>query len=159
MAQIRQGRFAVDNDEPVVVFVIGARIHKWWAIHRWLPVARAMQRMIRELEAKPESGYLGGMGGAAFQVQYWRSADHLLAYASDRDGTHFPAWADYHKRIRKSGAVGVWHETYLVAAGAYEAMYVDMPATGIGAVRRVVPATGAKSRARGRLGGDVASAA
>ena len=51
------------------------------------------------------------------------------------------------------GDVGIWHETYLVPAGAYEAIYIGMPCQGLGAAGRLVPATGKRETARGRAGG------
>ncbi len=145
-------RLTTPNDEAVVVFLIGVRIHKWWAIHRWLPIARAMSRMRRELEANPESGFLGATdAGPGLSVQYWRSLEQLLSYAHDREGKHFPAWADFNRRLRRSRAVGIWHETYSVAPGAYESLYVDMAPTGLGKLVGVVPATGARKNARQRL--------
>jgi hypothetical protein len=35
-------------------------------------------------------------------VQYWRSFEHLEAYARDADQQHWPAWVDFN---RGSGAV------------------------------------------------------
>ena len=46
-------------DDGIVVFLIGMRINTWWKIHRWLPVARAMSPMMKELLHNPESGLLG----------------------------------------------------------------------------------------------------
>jgi hypothetical protein len=110
-----------------------------------------MRRIQRELRERPDSGYLGGVDSPGVQVQYWKSLDHLLAYAHDRSGRHFPAWADFNRRVRGSGVVGVWHETYSVAAGAFETVYVNMAPVGLGAATGVVPATGAMKTARGRL--------
>lgn len=47
--------------------------------------------------------------------------------------------------------VGIWHETYLVNDGAYEAIYSGMPAFGLGKVAELVPATGSREAARQRL--------
>jgi hypothetical protein len=44
-----------------------------------------------------------------------------------------------------------WHETYLVKAGQYEAVYGNMPARGLGKAGRLVPMS-ERSRARERLG-------
>jgi hypothetical protein len=49
------------------------------------------------------------------------------------------------------GDVGIWHETYLVKAGQYEAVYSGMPAYGLGRVGELVPATGNREDARRRL--------
>jgi hypothetical protein len=43
------------------------------------------------------------------------------------------------------------HETYVVAPGAYESMYVDMPPTGLGAIRSLAEAAGVRDKARGRI--------
>ena len=56
---------------------------------------------------------------------------------------------------RSRGAVGIWHETYLVHAGEYEAIYSGMPPTGLGRAGKLVPATGRKESARGRAGREV----
>lgn len=45
---------------------------------------------------------------------------------------------------------GIWHETFLVRAGEYEAVYGNMPAHGLAKASEVLP-VGADSRARGRL--------
>jgi hypothetical protein len=46
----------------------------------------------------------------------------------------------------------IWHETYLVKAGQYEAVYGNMPAHGLGKAGRLVPVSEASS-GRGRLHG------
>ena len=156
MARIIPDRMAAEIEGDFVVFLIGMRINKPWKIHRWWPVFTAMPRMIRELErAGPETGFLGhnglGLGGI---VQYWRSFDHLEAYARDPALRHAPAWAAFNKAVRGSREdVGIWHETYLVKAGQYEAVYSGMPPHGLGRVSRLVPATGNREAARQRLSG------
>jgi hypothetical protein len=47
--------------------------------------------------------------------------------------------------------VGVFHETYRVRAGDYEAIYVNMPRVGLGAAGELDP-VGSASRARDRIG-------
>lgn len=39
---------------PFVVFLIGMRINRLWAIHEWWPVMNAMAPMINELMQNPE---------------------------------------------------------------------------------------------------------
>ena len=89
-------RMTVVRDEPIVVFLIGMRVNRWWKVHRWLLVSRAMPRMLRELFANEASGLLGATFGLTsqgpFMVQYWESTEKLMSYASDRSGQHFPAW-------------------------------------------------------------------
>jgi Monooxygenase af470-like len=68
------------------------------------------------------------------------------------------AWVAFNKRTAKSrGDVGIWHETYLVRAGQYEAIYSGMPPIGLGYVGSFVPASGRKENSRGRVGQEVAS--
>ena len=74
-------------------------------------------------------------------VQYWQSMEKLFAYAHDRTGEHFPAWAAFNRRARASSAVGVWHETYLIGPDNAENVYVNMPAFGLGAAIGAAPAT------------------
>jgi hypothetical protein len=121
-------------------------------LHKWLPVAGAMRRMLKELEQRPESGFLGSISGGLMLLQYWRSFEHLEAYARSRDHLHWPAWVAFNRRMRDSrGDVGIWHETYKVEAGQYETVYSGMPRFGLGTAGRLVPASGHKESARGRL--------
>src|SRR5688572_10727479 len=155
MAKIIKDRMTATRDDGIVVFLIGMRVNSWWKIHRWLPVARAMPRMMKELLQNPESGLLGATFALTSQgpliVQYWSSMDKLMGYASDRKAEHYPAWAAFNRSIGTSGDVGIWHETYSVPRGNYESIYVNMPAFGLGKVGTLEPARGHKARARGRL--------
>jgi len=137
------------------VFIIGFRIRQWWRLDVWLPVFLAMPRMLTELARQPELGLLGGQNAGLTLIQYWRSTEHLNAYARAREHQHLPAWRAFNLKARAAaGAVGIWHETYRVAAGQYEAVYVDMPASGLGRAGRLVPATGRRETAAGRLSGE-----
>ena len=85
-------------------------------------------------------------------VQYWRSFEHLEAYARDQNLEHWPAWVAFNRRVGASrGDVGIWHETFLVHAGEYEAVYSGMPPFGLGRVGTLVPASGRRESARGRI--------
>jgi hypothetical protein len=137
-----------------VVFLIGMRINRWWKPHRWLPVAFAMPRMLRELAQKPELGFLGSEtwpGRTVIVLQYWRSMDQLLAYAKSRDAEHLPAWRAFNKRVGTNGDVGIWHETYRVREGDYENIYVNMPRFGLGKAGELVEASGKREHAKDRL--------
>jgi hypothetical protein len=152
MAQVCGQRMTAVMDGEFVVFLIGMRINKPWKVHKWLPVSRAMRRMLRELYAHPESGFLGHSQFRLALVQYWRSFDHLEAYARSGDHEHWPAWVAFNRRCGQSREdVGIWHETYRVRAGEYEAIYSGMPAFGLGKVGELVPAGGRRESARGRL--------
>jgi hypothetical protein len=143
-------------DGDFVVFLIGMRINKLRKVHQWLPVMRAMPRMLRELASRPELGLLGHRlwfgGRDLLTVQYWRSTEQLMRYAHDRDAAHLPAWRDFNRRAGQNDAVGIWHETFQVAAGAHESIYVNMPRLGLGEAGELVEARGRRSTAAGRLG-------
>lgn len=147
-------RVTAELDGEFVVFLIGMRVNNPWNVRAWLPVFLAMPRMLRELQAKPELGLLGAQFHGLTSVQYWRSVEHLNAYAASREGQHLPAWRAFNRNARKAaGAVGIWHETYVIQPGGYENVYVDMPPSGLGRAGRLLPATGHRQSARGRLSG------
>jgi len=157
MAETIPARMSAEIEGDFVVFVIGMRVNKFWKPHKWVPVFLAMPRMLKELEKQPESGFMGSIASGLTQVQYWRSFEHLEAYARSHDHEHWPAWVAFNKRMRESrGDVGIWHETYKVRAGEYEAIYSGMPRQGLGKVGKLVPATGRKESARGRISPDAA---
>ena len=134
------------------------RVNRFWLPHKWIPAFFAMPRMLIELSKLPveDTGFLGYNNvGFGTVLQYWRSFEHLEAYANARDRAHFPAWAAFNKRMRDDrGAVGIFHETYLVKAGQYETLYSGMPPFGLGKATTLVPVTAATSSARKRLGRD-----
>ena len=145
-------RVTAQMDGDFVVFLIGMRINKPWKIHKWLPVFRAMPKLIRELEQRPESGFLGHILSTGLIVQYWRSFEHLEAYARDPNQSHWPAWVDFNKRVGGSrGDVGIWHETYRIRAGEYECIYSGMPLIGLAKASSTGDAAGHLDSARGRL--------
>ena len=59
-------------------------------------------------------------------------------------------WRNYWRRVGRSGRTGIWHETFLVRAGEYEAVYGNTPARGLGKAGRLVPIAESSS-ARERL--------
>lgn len=152
------------HDGDIAVFLIGLRINRIWRPDLWVPALAAMGPMIGELYAAKAAaeegggehpGFLGhrsllGAGGPTV-VQYWRSVDDIYAYAHDPDRAHRPAWKAFYERGRTSaGAVGVWHETYAVPAGAHESLYISMKPTGLGAA--TAASTDRTRRRHARLG-------
>src|SRR5213079_2309890 len=100
MAKIAAKRVTARIEGEFVVFLIGMRINKPWKIHKWLPVFLAMPRMLKELRANhPDAGFLGDNGFGKVIIQYWRSFQHLEAYARAKDKEHWPAWMDFNKRV------------------------------------------------------------
>lgn len=154
MSKTINQRMTVQIEGSFVVFLIGMRINRFWKFHKWVPVARAMPRMLEELSQKPESGFLGFQmygGIPPVIVQYWRSFEQLEAYAKDRTGQHYPAWKAFNQQVRSNGDVGIWHETYKVEAGEYECIYNNMPVYGLGKVGDLVPVSGRSETAAGRV--------
>jgi hypothetical protein len=147
---ILAGRQSAQPQKPLALFLIGMRINNLLAIGKWGPVARAMPRMLAELSRKPEAGllwYRSFLSGRVVMVlQYWESSEKLFAYAHDRSGEHFPAWAAFNRNLKDNDAVGIFHETYIVTAENAENIYSNMPAFGLGAAIGVAPG---KSRAGG----------
>jgi hypothetical protein len=154
MARTIAQRMTHQHDGELVVFLIGMRINKTWRPDLWFPVFTAMPGMLAELSENPESGLLSyrlvfDLRGP-WLVQYWSSQAKLYAYASDLDAQHRPAWTAFNKRARKApGAVGIWHETYVVERA--ESIYVGMPPSGLGKATTLIPITRRADRARDRL--------
>jgi hypothetical protein len=156
MARVFAGRFSAMIDGPFVVFLIGMRVNKLWAVNKWLPVARAMPPMLRELNANKDLGFLHAEFAITWRgvatIQYWRSFEQLHAYAHAREAKHLPAWAAFNRSVGGDGSVGVWHETYQVAQGRYECVYANMPQWGLARAGEHVPAVGRMKDAKTRMG-------
>lgn len=151
---IRRERLTATVEGDFVVFLIGMRINQPLKLHKWLPVAAAMPRMIKELREQPELGFLHAemwLSRTIIQVQYWRSMEQLLAYAKNREAGHLPAWQAFNKVVSTDGSVGIWHETYAASAGSHENVYVNMPAFGLGKAGTLQAAAGGRQSAAGRL--------
>ena len=151
---IYTGRYTIENTEDIVVFIIGMRVNKRLAIHKWLPVATAMPGMIKELYThKEELGFLSmesyfGMKTTAI-IQYWRSVEDLLAYAKNEK--HLTAWKTFNRKVGNNDAVGIYHETYQISKGNYEAIYANMPHYGLGKALNHFPITVDRNSAHKRL--------
>lgn len=83
-------RVTADIDGEFVVFRIGMRINTLWKVHKWVPVFLAMPRLLRELEADPDSGLLGYQWNLGIRnhmlFMYWRSFEDLREYDATRAG-------------------------------------------------------------------------
>ena len=157
MAQkINEGRWTAHIEGDFVVFLIGARFNSKLHLARSLKDLggrrRGMQAMLDHLVAHPEKGLLGYESyGLTMNVQYWRSFEDLERFARDDSDPHRGVWRNYWKRVGRDPRSGIWHETFLVRAGEYEAVYGNMPAHGLAQASELVR-IGADSSARGRLG-------
>jgi len=156
MYMIYKDRMTAKMEGDFVVFLIGMRINKPLAVHKYLPVLNAMPKMLTELYTTPELGFIHHemwFSRTIILVQYWRSMDQLIDYAKNKDSAHLPAWQAFNKAVGTDGSVGVWHETYKVSPGSYENIYLNMPAFGLGKAGLLVEAKGHLKSASDRLKG------
>lgn len=125
----------VGSDE-VVVFLIGARIHRWRKVRSWFPTFVAMPRMLMQLGKNPDLGLLHAKtyraGRDVIVVQYWRSVEDLGKFARDPSLTHAPAWAAFNRDAAGTGDIGIWHETYRVPTDHVETRYGNLAPLGLG---------------------------
>ena len=142
MGSTNIGRFTAEIEGDFVVFIIGAKLNPLRLIRglRDLGGNKGMKHMLDYLSKNPEKGLFGyEQLGVGSWVQYWRSFNHLEAFAKDTEDPHLDAWRKYFKRVVKSGRTGIWHETFLVRAGEFETMYTNMPDFGLAKASSVVP--------------------
>jgi hypothetical protein len=153
--KIQRGRHTAEIKDGFVVFLIGMRFNRVWKAHKWLPVVTAFPRMPRALDEHPDLGCLGHRewyGRTTITVQYWRDFDSLDRFARDKDLPHLAPWRAFNRSVRDSGDVGIWHETFRVEPGAYEAIYGNMPTFGLAAASRLVPVRHKGQAAATRIG-------
>jgi hypothetical protein len=152
---VNEGRWTAELEGDFVVFLIGAEVHDPEHGAAAGELLMAMIDMLVELEADPSKGLLGyqvfgAVGGVI--VQYWRSFEALEAYARNPDAAHAPVWRAWNQladgeRIH----AGIWHETFRVAGGGFEAVYGNMPTMGLQKAGTAITVAAAKDTARQRL--------
>ncbi|MFZ0714477.1 monooxygenase family protein [Mycobacterium sp.] len=154
--ETNSGRWTATIDGDFVVFLIGAELRDPAQAGPAADQLAAMVDMLVELEQDPTKGLLGyqvfgAVGGVI--AQYWRSFEALEAYAKNPAAAHAPVWRAWNKLAEdeRSGA-GIWHETFPVSAGRYEAVYQNMPLTGLQRAGTPITVTEARASARQRLG-------
>lgn len=146
------GRCTARRDESFVVFMMGVRVNRWASVGKWASVLLSLRSMVREIEVAPGAGYLGGQTFFSWRgitlVQYWESYEALEKYARCPDSGHLPEWQRFNRKVRRSGAVGLWHEAYTVGPAEYEAIYADVPVSGLAKATVHMPAIGGRETAR-----------
>ena len=157
MARVIPGRYTARTEVPFVVLLIGMRVNRLLDVHKWLPTALAMGPMLRTLFTHRDKGLLGARTYVGWRevmvVQYWRSFEDLERFARSPREPHLPAWQRFNRAVGyNDGAVGIWHESYLVEPGHYETVYGNMPVFGLAQAAAHVPARGGLMTARRRLG-------
>ena len=150
---IYPGRYTAGNSEEIVVFLIGFRFNGLRGLLPALQTFSKMPGMLAALARKPELGCLGGhvaLGGrTAYVIQYWRSYEDLERFAHLPQEEHLPAWRWFNRLGAKGSGAGIWHETFRVAPGAYESIYVNMPRFGLAKATEHRPlARGSSARER-----------
>jgi hypothetical protein len=168
MPPVIADRFTAEIDHPFVVFLIGMRVNEFWAFNKWRWVASQMPPMIEQLYTYGEKkGFLGSESFfrlfplTTMMMTYWRSFEDLERFARSKDDPHLGAWQEFYRRVGTDGSVGIWHETYQIEPGRYEAVYANMPLFGLAkATGKAIPVRGShRSKARGRLTGREAQLA
>ncbi len=143
-------RLCAKPKENFVVFMLGARINRWWKPWVAIRIAMEMSAMQKELK-KGDYGcfHIHNWGGRmSNSVQYWRDFDALEAYA--QGSTHMKAWQKY----ANNGDIAIWHENYEISR--YEGVYLGMPdEIMLGKAIGTVPAKGAMKTARKRIEASV----
>jgi hypothetical protein len=144
MTEINQGRWTAQIEGDFVVFIIGARLEKTHPLRSLRDLGEfknGMRAMLAHLTQHPEKGLLGyqNAGISTMVIQYWRSFEALETFARDDGDPHLATWRSYWKRVATSDRTGIWHETYLVRSGEYEAVYGNMPAYGLAKATDLIP--------------------
>lgn len=153
--EINNGRWTAQIDGDFVVFLIGAELRDPEQAGHAGELLISMIDMLAELEQDPSKGLLGyqvfgAIGGVI--VQYWRSFEALEAYAKNPDAKHQPVWRAWNQLAEgESASAGIWHETFQVSAGKYEAVYGNMPLTGLQKAGTPLTVTEARESARQRM--------
>lgn len=154
MKSVISGRYTAQMDDSFVVFVIGMRINKFFAVSKWLPVALSMGGMLKELYENKELGFLGTEsffnGRTIVQIQYWKSFEALEHYARHAS-LHLEAWKNFNQKASKTETVGIFHETFVVEKGQYESLYANMPLFGLAKAGAFFPINDQRKTARARM--------
>eukprot|EP00808_Paulinella_micropora_P021838 g7540.t1 len=155
--------------DPFVVFLIGARVNSYWRLLTSLSFKHFAEfgRLADILFASPRKWEPHGLlyqtvfgdafsGTGSCTVQYWKDYQSLEQFALEQKD-HLAAWNQWRKDLQSSGALAIWHETYLVQD--YEVIAdnapQDMLLWGLGAkhpeLAVLAKAEGPLARGRGRM--------
>jgi len=152
-SDVKPGRWTARIDGDFVVLLTGARFNsKWQAVRACADLGgrRGMDIRSSTSPSTPDKGLLGYKSAGFTVIRYWRSFEHLEAFARDDSDPHLAAWRTYWKRVGRSARTGIWHKSYLVRNGEHEAIYGNMPPHGLGKASSLLSLAEASS-ARNRL--------
>jgi hypothetical protein len=151
------GRWVAAAPPGTALVLFGLRVNRWGRVLSWLPLVRALRRMIAEAGARPEaSGLLWARqwrDGRVFTVlSYWRDFESAMAWAQDGRFVHRGVWRKYNRgRVGDSGDVGLWHEVVTIDPDRLHTIYRDIDRRGLAAATRDEDATEAHLRKRREL--------
>lgn len=149
---ITPGRWVADPPPGTTLVLFGLRVNRWTSAWSWLPLVRALRRMLVEAEASPEtSGLLWSSlwrDGRVFTVlSYWRDMDSAMGWAQDSRFEHVRVWQRYNRgRVGDSGDIGLWHEVIEIDPERLHTLYRDMDPRGLAAATRYEEADAAHVR-------------
>jgi hypothetical protein len=157
--EIIRTMYSARYDGDFVVFLIGIRPNGANPFTQsFSRIGKAFKSMVEELEADPTLGYMGGdmyigansRKSATLHVQYWRDYESLQKWTHKRMSIHVKTMLEYMKTDQFEGVNGIWHETYKVRDGEYEAVYGNMPPIGLALATQAVHET-KKNNGPGRM--------
>lgn len=149
------GHFSTEpSAEPITVFMLSARCNHPGGIFaskiRKLAVFnRKMDRELDELDPR-ESGFLGKTGwinssdrdggNETMSISYWRSPEHVHAYAHNSK-LHQEAWDWFNTDVLRKGVdyISISHDLFSVPKGHWENIYINFEPTSLGAARYLRP--------------------
>lgn len=158
--EVLAGRWVADPPPGTTLVLFGLRVNRWGRVLSWLPLVRALRRMVAEAEARPdESGLLWARrwrDGRAFTVlSYWRDYESAMAWSQDPRFVHRGVWRNYNRgRVGDSGDVGLWHEVIEIDPDRLHTIYRDIDRRGLAAATRYEDATEAHLRKRRESPGE-----
>ena len=155
MSKVFAGRYTASSDQPIVVFAIGMRINRMFAVHRWLRPTINTSRMWWHMQHARPDGYLSGYlyvyaRGVGMQ-QYWSDFESLEAFARSSDQPHLAAWRQLVTQTKTDATFGYWHETYRIGPGESECIYGSMPRFGMAKATEHQQITRSTESARARI--------
>ena len=120
-----------------------------------------MKHMLDYLVARPEKGLLAYEMGLPTIVQYWRSFEHLEAFAKDKDDPHLEVWRRTGVAWARAAAPGSGTRRTWSRRGSTRRSTGTCRRTGLGKAGRLVPvseprrarASGSRSRPASDSGG------
>lgn len=153
--EVFAGRYTAELEKPVVLFLIGMRVNRFFDFKRWFFVLRQMPPMLEVLERHREKGLLHYETFVSHRgvttIQYWESFEALERFARSSDDPHLKSWKEFNRVVGSSPSAGIWHETYVIEPGRFEGIYGNMPAWGMAAATKHVKVGSGREAAKERL--------